>query len=182
MAPFKQRIFPAPGVTPRSSSVLVLLYGDAADLHMLLTKRSELLRNHGGQISFPGGRQDPTDATLIATALRETCEELGICDAPIEIIGQLAPLYVPPSNFDITPFVGYLPALPPLQPNPVEVAATLHVPLAWLLDESRQRRAIRKFGEREIDMPYYLFGDEEVWGATAVILSELEVRLRMVLE
>jgi 8-oxo-dGTP pyrophosphatase MutT (NUDIX family) len=182
MAPFQRRMTPPAGVKPRPAGVLVLTYGDPNDMFMLLTRRSEGLRNHGGQISFPGGRRDPADASLTATALRETCEELGICNPPIDIIGSLSPLYVPPSNFDITPVVGYLPALPPLHPNPIEVAATLHIPLAWLLEDARRQRALRNVGEREIDMPYYQFGDDEVWGATAVILSELEVRLRMVLE
>jgi 8-oxo-dGTP pyrophosphatase MutT (NUDIX family) len=166
----------APGTRPRMAAktershqagVLVLLYPESDDLHIILTRRTD--------------SRDPFDKSFTATALRETCEELGVCDVDVEIIGSLSPIYIPPSDFEVFPTVGALPSLPVLRPNPAEVAEVFTLPLRWLLDEQSKRQEYRDFQGQQVLIPYYDIHDHKVWGATALILSELEQRLRAVL-
>jgi 8-oxo-dGTP pyrophosphatase MutT (NUDIX family) len=179
----RMRSFPIepPTTPPRPAGVLVLLYPETDGLHLLLTRRSDTLRGHRGQISFPGGTQDPEDASLMDTALRETGEELGIWDESITILGQLSSLYIPPTHFDVRPTVASIPALPPLQPNPDEVAEVFSMPLAALIDDTTKRQEYRQMLGSRVQVPYYLVHGHKVWGATAIMLSELEYRLRKVL-
>jgi len=181
MAPEGRRMMPASPTNAKPAGVLVLLYPSSDGLRFVLTKRPAALRQHSGQVSFPGGRQDPADESLVATALRETCEELGLCDAGVELLGQLTPLFVPPSNFLVHPVVGYLPSQPVFEPNPYEVETVIHVPLANLLDTSLQLREPWTFAGGVFDIPFYAFAGYKVWGATAIMLGELELRLRAVI-
>lgn len=180
MAPVLTHFPQRPDRTPdsRQAGVLVLLFPQNGLLHFILTRRAEHLRGHSGQISFPGGRRDPHDVSLAATAMRETCEELGVCDEDITILGQLSPTYIPPSDFEVFPTVGALSAPPVLHPNPDEVAEVFSVPLIHLLDPRHKREELRDFNGYEMRVPYYAFGGHKVWGATAIMLSELEHRLR----
>lgn len=183
MAPMgRGEMRPSPENPPRDSAVLILLYPDPEDgLRLVLTRRAERLRGHKGQISFPGGRRDPEDPSYEATALRETCEELGICSENIRLLGRLTPLWIPPSNYHVVPVVGYLPQLPPLLPNPAEVAEVLVLSLQDLLAGSNKRSMLMSFRGTDIDVPYYDVEGHVVWGATCMMLSELEQRLRLVL-
>jgi len=183
MAPQERRgMAPLPEKPPRQSAVLALIYPNADDrLHILLTRRAERLRGHSGQISFPGGRRDPQDASYEATALRETCEEVGVCGDEIEILGQLTPLWIPPSNFHVVPFVGTIPYRPVFQPNPDEVAEILSLPLAQLLSAGLKCSTSMSFRGKSIEVPYYDVSGHVVWGATCMMLSELEQRLRVAL-
>lgn len=182
MAPITRRMLPPTGTTPRLAAVLILLYPQDEQIHAILTRRLASLRDHSGQISFPGGSRDPDDTSFAATALRETCEELGLCDANIELMGQLAPLYIPPTNFEAHPIIGWLDTPPTLVPNLDEVAEVIPMPLAWLLDDGRKRSEPWTFAEGVFHVPYYLIAGHKVWGATAIMLSELEMRLRAVIE
>jgi 8-oxo-dGTP pyrophosphatase MutT (NUDIX family) len=173
---------PRPGWQPdsalpsdcREGSVLILLYPQADRLHLVLTRRTETVHSHKGQISLPGGAREG-DEPLAQTALRETCEELAVCSEGIEVIGQLSALYTPPSNFCIHPFVAYSHVPPTFHPDPGEVAQVLEVPLALLLDPSIRR--VEYWSDPRFDsarrVPFFDVQGQVVWGATAMILSEL---------
>lgn len=172
------------GAKAREAGVLALLYDDPADndgLRVVLTRRAETLRGHRGQISFPGGRRDPEDVSFAACALRETCEELGLCDLDIRILGQLSHIYIPPSNFDVYPYVGYTARVPQFRPNPAEVAEVFSFPLRDLLDTRSIGHEEHDFKGVRVRVPHYRVGQHRVWGATAIMLSEFEGRLRAVL-
>ncbi len=168
------------GIPPKEAGVLALMYPAHSGLQIVLTRRADTLRGHSGQISFPGGRRDPEDSSFQATALRETCEELGICQ-DIQILGQLSEFYIPPSHFNVYPFVGYLDHTPQFQPNPLEVAEVFGFGLHQLLDNSFKFHEVRRFNGYHYNVPYYLVNAHKVWGATAAMLSELEGRLRFAL-
>lgn len=174
-----RRPAPPADVTPREAGVLVLTYPETDGLHVVLTRRTDTLSSHSGQISFPGGRHGVEDESFTATALRETCEELGLCE-PVEIIGMLSTLYIPPSNFLVHPTVATLPVRPNYQPNPDEVAEVFTMPLHYLLDDSIKETEERDFNGSRVPITYYRVNGHKVWGATAFMLSELEHRLRAV--
>lgn len=168
----------------RRAGVLVLLYpagvGQSArllhaepnDLCLVLTRRTESVDNHRGQISFPGGSMDPGE-DAVTTALREAHEELGIDPARVEVLGQLSPLYIPPSGFCIYPVVACAAARPAFTPNPDEVAEVLEVPLSHLLDPVTRCEEIWPIRGEDICVPFYAVGPHKIWGATAMVLCEL---------
>jgi 8-oxo-dGTP pyrophosphatase MutT (NUDIX family) len=159
--------------TCREAAVLALLYpSDDGQTHLLLTARPDGLRDHAGQIAFPGGRREDGEA-FEQTALRETWEEVGIAPERIERVGALTPIYIPPTRFCCYPFVGAVDRLPPLTLQPEEVARVLHVPLELLLNPAT--RAVGRWevrGEAQ-DVPLYRLPGGDVWGATAMMLAEL---------
>ncbi|NOG52080.1 MAG: CoA pyrophosphatase [Chloroflexi bacterium] len=149
---------------------MVLLTGEDGDLRVMLTRRTERLNGHRGQMSFPGGRRDDSDRDFAHTALRETGEELGIDTAGVALLGALTPIYIPPSHFDVFPYVGYQRVLPPLMPNPDEVAAVYPVALADLFDPENRIVTEIETVAGPLTVPAYTLGGQIVWGATAVIL------------
>lgn len=155
-----------------------------ADLHIVLTRRTAALNGHSGQMSFPGGRHDPDDADFWHTALRETREELGIDTTEVQRLGHLTPLYIPPSHFDVYPWAGYLPRFPAFNPNPQEVASIHLAPVSALLnpDSKIETDIALPDGNGLRRVPAYLLCGQVVWGATAIMLCELEHRLRAVIE
>ncbi|MEP7286778.1 MAG: CoA pyrophosphatase [Chloroflexota bacterium] len=173
-----------PGL-PRLSAVLLLIYPLDGALSFVLMRRTEYNGVHSGQISLPGGSRE-ADETFEQTALRETYEEIGVGDPAgdrLEILGTLEPLYVPPSDFVINPFVGYLPYHPNWNPNPAEVAEVIEAPLDLLFDA--QTKGMDQMtivdGVTRI-LPFYRVGQYKVWGATAAILSEFEGRVRAIIQ
>jgi 8-oxo-dGTP pyrophosphatase MutT (NUDIX family) len=144
---------------------------------ILLTKRNEHLRRHAGQVSFPGGRIDPTDADAAAAALREAQEEVGIEPGQVEVMGTLGD-FLTGTGFRITPVLGLLPPNLAYRPAPDEVEAVFHYPLAVVLDPEapRQERQIRNGVARDVWI--WPHPDHVIWGATAAILVHLAQRLR----
>lgn len=160
----------------RDAAVLVPVVDHGPEATVLLTQRSANLRNHSGQIAFPGGRIDPTDLSPEAAALRETREEIGLPAERIEVIGRL-PDYVTGSGYRITPVLSIVRPGFALELNPAEVDAAFEVPLAFLMDPANHRRQSRIWNERErffYEMP---FGERYIWGATAGMLRNLYERL-----
>lgn len=167
---------------PIQAAVMVLLYHDNEErLQVALTLRHAGLRGHSGQVSFPGGRQDPQDKSLTETAIRETGEEIGICRERIRVLGEMPRLYIPTSHHDVYPTVGYCETLPRFRPNPQEVVEVFSFALDELLQPRFRREERRMIGGYDVWAPYYDVGGHKVWGATAIMLSELEERLRQVL-
>jgi 8-oxo-dGTP pyrophosphatase MutT (NUDIX family) len=170
---------PAP-VDARVACVLTLLYPKNNDWHIVLIERMSTHKNdrHSGQISFPGGGLEASDATLAAGALREANEEVGVITDDIELLGQLTEMYIPVSNFLVHPFVGKLDYTPTFIPQPSEVKSILEVPLTLLQDPKTTQTKHLKLSEQITlkNVPYYSIQNHIVWGATAMMLSEfLEV-------
>ncbi len=162
----------------RLGGVLVLLYPIHGELQLVLTRRRDDLNSHAGQMSFPGGQHEGQE-TLLMTALRETEEEIGISAKSLEVIGELAPLYIPPSDYEVHPFVAWYCKgnRPNFAPNPYEVAEIIEVPLRYLLDPSSRGEQPWDFQGHSITVPYYIVDEYKVWGATAMMISELVERL-----
>jgi 8-oxo-dGTP pyrophosphatase MutT (NUDIX family) len=163
------------------AGVLVLLYEKAGRLCLLLTRRTDRLLHHRGQISLPGGERHPGES-LEATALRETEEELGLRLDSARVLGKLTPLYIPPSNFCIYPTVAFLPGAPAFLPQPDEVAEIIEVPVGRLADPRNRRREPWTIDGRTIDVPFYKFKGRKIWGATAMILAEFVALLDQALD
>lgn len=170
----------ADGVSPREAGVLILLYRRRADALLCFPLIERTAHNpndrHGGQISFPGGSRDPGDADLRATALREAEEELGVDPATVQVLGTLSPLYIPVSNFRVTPTVGYTDVEPVWRAQASEVARVISAPVAGLRARGAVKRTEVMVGGGALRLqhvPYFDLSGEVVWGATAMILSEL---------
>ncbi len=183
-----QRMSPVPRgwqkkeTPPKQSAVLMLLYPEIDErLHIVLTLRNAGLRGHSGQVSFPGGKRDIEDVSFTATALRETCEEIGICDEDITVLGELSKFYIPPTHYDVYPTVGRYDNLPDFQPNPDEVAEIFSFALEDLLNPKFRAIENRLIQGYDVKVPYYHVDGHKVWGATAIMLCELEERLRFVI-
>jgi 8-oxo-dGTP pyrophosphatase MutT (NUDIX family) len=166
---------------PKPAGVLLLLYPCNDVLTFPLTRRTELVATHKGQISLPGGAQEDGE-TSRQTALRETCEELHVCLDESYLIGSLTPLHVTASDFMIHPHVAYAPHRPVFEPDPIEVAEVLEVPLPLFMDENIKTMEHWNYHGIEMDVPCYRIHGQTVWGATAIILSEFEARLRTLFE
>jgi 8-oxo-dGTP pyrophosphatase MutT (NUDIX family) len=161
-----------PPEKPRQAGVLILLYPHNGQLQFPLTRRTETVETHKGQISLPGGAQEGSER-LQDTALRETCEELAACREALTVLGPLSPLYIPPSGFLIHPFVAYADARPSFDPDPVEVAELIEVPLPLLLDPLTKEREEWLIRGSRVDVPFFHIFGHKVWGATAMVLAEL---------
>ncbi len=165
------------GTTAQEAGVLILLFPTADGLYFPLIERTSHNPNdrHRGQIGLPGGKREAGDADLVATALREAEEEIGVPRGDVEVLGQLSPLYVSVSNFMIYPTVGYVDYVPTWVPQASEVARVIEAPLARLNAAGVVRHAdVEIFGGLTLkQVPYFDIADEVVWGATSMVLSEL---------
>jgi len=154
------------------SAVLILLFKEENIYKYYLTLRSNNVGKHKGQISLPGGSQEKNES-LESTALRETEEEIGIDKDTIYIIGKLTKLYVPVSNFCIYPFVGWTNNIARIKPSD-EVEKIFNVPLSDLLNKNNEKHKQKTLNNKQTKVPYFNLRNNEVWGATAMILSEFK--------
>lgn len=165
----------------REAGVLVLLLPHDDDPAVVLTVRREHLPDHAGQISFPGGQRENNES-LPETALREAEEEIDLLPASVQVLGRLTPLYIPPSNFCVHPFVGSIDAAPDLRPTDDEVEQVLQVPLDHLLNPATRKTELRRLDGSDVEVPYYDVAGHTVWGATAMMLAEFLAVARDVVE
>lgn len=170
---------PSPATVPPGSApsgVLVLLYEHESEPWVVLTRRAWHLRHHAGEVSFPGGRREPGDADLWATALREAAEETGLSPDIVRQVGQLDRFVTVGSRSLVCPFVATVDRRPDLVPDPAEVEQVLHVSLAELTDPEAWREEIWPLGEAfggDRAMTFFELHGDTVWGATAAVLRRL---------
>lgn len=156
-----------------AAAVLVPLFERDGDLHLLFTTRSAALPTHAGQVSFPGGRHAATDASLLATALRETFEEIGLAPTDVDVLGGLDPIHTFSSNFLITPYVGRIPYPHTLRLDAREVDDAFAIPLAVLLDPTATIAETWTIEGRTIPVTAYRHDGRTIWGATQRITASL---------
>lgn len=162
----------------RRSAVLLPLYPHQGEVYTMLIKRPAYDGVHSGQLALPGGAEEPEDGSPEQTALREAFEEVGLEAHQGQLLGPLTPLYIPPSNFLVRPFMMQLHERPEWKPSPDEVEAVLEIPLQVFLDQSiKDRRKIAIGNGMSIDAPCYIIEGNVLWGATAMMFSEVEVLL-----
>ncbi len=159
------------------AAVLVPIVNRPDGLTLLLTQRSADLPDHPGQISFPGGRVEPTDPTLAFAALREATEEVGLAADRVDVLGELA-TYETVTGYRVTPIVGWVEPPFTLTTDPVEVAEAFEVPLSFILDPANQQRHFRMLGDLRRDFWAIPWRDRYIWGATAAMLLIFDRTLR----
>jgi 8-oxo-dGTP pyrophosphatase MutT (NUDIX family) len=163
-----------PDPTRRQAAVLLPLFKNTTDFRLVFTKRTETVRHHKGQVSFPGGSFEPADGDLLTTALRESYEEIGIRPEHVSILGRLDDLSTVSTSFTISPFVGLIPYPYLFRPDPLEVASIFDAPLSVLADPTVGRRYIRASDDGATIEDYEFHVDGHViWGATARIIHHL---------
>lgn len=179
MSPFgRQRIqqIDPEKYNPRKSAVLILLFPEQDSIRTILIQRPVYTGVHSGQVAFPGGKFEETDTDLQQTALRETFEEVGVPANTIEIIGKLTDLYINPSNFLVSPYLGFVSKLPDFIMDAYEVQKIITVDLFSLNDiRIQSEKTITHSSGYKIKTPYYEIEGLTVWGATAMMISELNV-------
>lgn len=162
----------------KRAAVLVPLIHHQGKWHLLFTRRTDTVHDHKGQVSFPGGAREPQDESLVTTAIREACEEIGLCLDAIEILGMLRDIKTI-SNYKITPVVGWIKTYPfEIIMNHAEVSKVFTIPIAWLADPVNWDERIRIFPNRQEETVVYFqpYEGEVVWGITArITLTLLQV-------
>ena len=163
---------------PINSAVMLLLIPYQGDLAIPFIKRTNVGKYHGGQMALPGGKTEPGDGNSLYTALRECEEEIGVTSNEVTVIGKLSDVYIPLSNFNITPFVGTIPEMPNFVLSKNEVEKVIIIPLKELLDDRNKTKQVLYRQEQRIIAPGYKIGENFIWGATAMIIAELEAMVK----
>ncbi|KGO87716.1 NUDIX hydrolase [Flavobacterium suncheonense] len=168
---------------PKKAAVMMLLYPRNNQVHLALIVRNSYPGIHASQIAFPGGKVEPTDINLEHTALRETHEEIGVKPEIVNVIKPFSELYIPPSNFLVSPFLGIVYEEIAFVPSPYEVKRVLELPLKDLLDDRIITQVVMSTSyAKNISVPVFNVDKYVVWGATAMMMSELKETIRKVLE
>lgn len=177
MTPYKKGLKVSPE-NPRLSAVMITVYPEQEDAKILLLKRSEYGGVHSAQVGFPGGKKDEADKTLLQTALRELKEETGIDSNTLDLKGELTPMFIPPSNFMVHPYIGVCENSPIIKLDEREVQYHFSIKVSELVDDNFLRTTDIKTSYGAIkDVPYFHLNNEIIWGATAAILNELKLIL-----
>ncbi|MEI7829510.1 MAG: CoA pyrophosphatase [Prolixibacteraceae bacterium] len=173
LPPGRMLVLPDENKNYHDSAVLVLLFPFQQQIQLCLIRRPSTMKNHAGQIAFPGGKREPEDADLIQTALREAQEEIGIAQGDVEILGLLSTVYVQISEFLITPVVGWLNDVPEVVVDKSEVDEVIFISLEDIANQGNgcEREMDTRTGR--INVPGYEINGIFIWGATAMMLSEL---------
>ncbi|SFX29239.1 CoA pyrophosphatase [Marinospirillum alkaliphilum] len=145
---------------------------DGAEPSIIMTRRADHLNTHSGQVAFPGGKRDPEDANLAATALREAQEETGLQPDQVQLLGPLSDL-VSLHGIKVTPWVGLVPESIELQPCEAELDAIFRVPVRWLLEDPRSHTDVIQVADTTFYVPSYPFGEFTIWGLSSMMLVEL---------
>lgn len=164
---------PSPNERTRESAVLILFYPSENEIFIPLILRPQYDGVHGGQMAFPGGRAEKEDENLIRTAMREAQEEIGVRLTDITVVGQLTKLFIPPSNFFVQPVIGYMNNKPDFYPDAREVDKVIEITLSEITNPTIIGRKILHVRGVEVDAPFYQIQEHTVWGATAMMISEL---------
>lgn len=183
MSPFKandRKALLNDNPNPRLGAVMMLVFNKDGKAHFSLIKRPVYDGVHSGQIAFPGGSKDDEDKSMEETALRELYEEVGIKANEVEIIGQIEKVYIPPSKFLVTPFVGVLDGSPSFAKDDFEVEEIIEVPMSLLFDESIVKQGHVNVGKDnfKLKVPYFDIFGHMVWGATAIMLSDFKAIMK----
>lgn len=167
---------------PKQAAVMMLIYPKQDNAHIVLMKRNTYPGVHSAQISFPGGKAEPEDKSFADTALRETREEIGVVEKEVDLVMPFSELYIPPSNFIVHPYLGISVDEPLFIPDPIEVAEVIELPLETVLDDSIiiQKEMTTSYATN-IMVPTFQTSGHVIWGATAMILSELKEIIKSVL-
>ncbi|MFM7018934.1 NUDIX hydrolase [Flavobacterium sp.] len=169
-------------LTAKKAAVMMLFYPKDSETHLVLIKRNAYPGVHSSQIAFPGGKVDPEDVDFRQTALRETFEEIGISEDKISVVKDFTPLYIPPSDFLVYPFMGVCSTEIEFVLQQEEVAGIIEVPLKTLLDDAIiSNKILDTSYAKSLEVPVFEIEEYIVWGATAMMLSELKDVLKMVL-
>ncbi len=160
-------------LNPRLSAVLVLLYPIEAEWHIVFTQRRQYEGVHSGQISFPGGKQEPGE-TLAQTAIREAFEEVGVGADVFRLVNPLSKLYIPPSNFLVFPQAAIAEEKPVFKKDDHEVESVVEIPISFFLNPANRSTAtINIHKDYQYEVPAFIYQGKVIWGATAIIISEL---------
>ena len=160
---------------PNKAAVLMLIYPYLDEAYFTLIQRPSYNGNHSGQIALPGGKWEDKDKNLTQTALREAREEINVHESEVNIIGKLTDIYIPPSNFEVTPIIGISSKRSNFKPNQREVDEILEIPLRDLLNPTSLKETEIKIGNgKTLQTPYFDLKSKVVWGATAMILNEIK--------
>ncbi len=162
----------------KPAAVLLLLFPDNKKICFYLTKRTEKLKYHKGQISLPGGSNEKGES-LLETALRETEEEIGVNKNEISILGQITPLFIPVTGFMMTPFIGFTSKEPIIKLDSMEVEELFSVNILDLINNDKLITH-RQLNGRDVTIPYFNLNNQQVWGATSMVLSEFKDMLHLI--
>lgn len=162
-----------PGPDARAAAVLILLWPENNSIHTVFMKRPDYTGFHGGQISFPGGKQEPSDENLIRTAFREAEEETGFGTSDVENLGLLTPLFIPVSNMLVTAVAGWTPAKPSFRPDPSEVEFLIEANVLEFMEPSAIKTKQMEIRGGVYEIRYFDYKGHIIWGATSMMLNEL---------